>query len=290
MMPVPFPYGNQPAFGSNMHPNYPFNYNPYYPTFCPNPNGLLPVPPPPRPLMAPPIANKPNVNLRELPRPLLSFGRNDFMSFIEQKTKPISELNPFANEFSSSNQIVSIPKETNSSYQLIFDNLIEQSLQSIDAIKKASKTVSVNHVSTQYNQSIEQINRSTQTSDHNAQHKLFHAYTLHIIRLMNKLHENFQYLSIITSENDLRCQLRLTNYLFDELYDYLVTLHEISSEDCSKSVSSSMIDSIADRIDRLISSTPITIVTSKICLLCQKPVNESDDVMHKLCRLLSSPQ
>ena len=141
MMPVPFPYGNQPVFGPNMHPNYPFNYNPYYSTFCPNPNGLLPAPPPPppRPLMAPPIANKPNVNLREPPRPLLSFGRNDFMSFIEQKTKPISELNPFANEFSTNNQNIPIPKETNSSYQLIFDNLIEQSLQSIDAIKKASK-------------------------------------------------------------------------------------------------------------------------------------------------------
>jgi len=33
---------------------------------------------------------------------------------------------------------------------------------------------------------------------------------------------------------------------------------------------------------------PITIATTKLCLLCQRPIDDSDDVMHKLCRSLSS--
>jgi hypothetical protein len=69
---------------------------------------------------------------------------NDFLTFIEQKSKPITELNPFANEFSisknnSENSMIPTSYENMSSYRLIFDHLIEQSLQSIEAIKKASK-------------------------------------------------------------------------------------------------------------------------------------------------------
>ncbi|UJR23676.1 hypothetical protein I4U23_026659 [Adineta vaga] len=298
MMPIPFPYGTQQTYRTTMpHPNFPYNYHPYYPSICPNSNGLLPTPPP-RTLLPPSIEQNPNLNLRECRRSLVSKDacvqfpkeKNDFMTFIEQKTRPISELNPFANEFSLNNQIIAIPKRTNSSYKLIFDDLIQQSLQSIDAIKKASKTVSVQHVSTQCNQSIDQINRSTQTSDDNDPHKLLQEYTSHIMRLMNMLHDNFQYLLMITNENDMRYQLKYTNHLFDELYYLILTLNKFSSQDGSNPSSSLMINSIEEGIDRLISSTPITIITSKICLLCQKPVNDSDDVMHKLCRLLSSPQ
>ena len=67
----------------------------------------------------------------------------DFLTFIEQKTQTTSELNPYANEFSlgknSSNPFVLAKHEKISSYKLIFDDLIEKSLQSIDAIQKASK-------------------------------------------------------------------------------------------------------------------------------------------------------
>jgi hypothetical protein len=41
--------------------------------------------------------------------------------------------------------------------------------------------VSVNHVSTQYNQSIDQMNRSTQTKDDNDQHNLLEEYSKHTV-------------------------------------------------------------------------------------------------------------
>ncbi len=82
---------------------------------------------------------------------------DDFLTFIEQKTKKtIPELNPFANEFSFINNKTltnELPITTNgidhhhhlnnenqsSSYRLLFDNLIEKSLESIEAIKQSKK-------------------------------------------------------------------------------------------------------------------------------------------------------
>jgi hypothetical protein len=63
------------------------------------------------------------------------------------------ELNPFANEFSFANNKTltqdspiitngidhNSNNENNSSYRLLFDNLIEKSLESIEAIKKSTK-------------------------------------------------------------------------------------------------------------------------------------------------------
>lgn len=81
--------------------------------------------------------------------------QDDFLTFIEQKTKTIGmpELNPLANEFSFENSQTLIndsPVTTNgihhqqeqdnqSSYRVLFDNLIEKSLESIEAIKKSQK-------------------------------------------------------------------------------------------------------------------------------------------------------
>ena len=83
-------------------------------------------------------------------------SQDDFLTFIEQKTKKTTtmpELNPFANEFSFvHNKTVTkdslIPTNTidynatnknQSSYRLLFDNLIEKSLESIEAIKTSRK-------------------------------------------------------------------------------------------------------------------------------------------------------
>ena len=82
--------------------------------------------------------------------------QDDFLTFIEQKTKTsivMPELNPLANEFSFENSQTltkDSPITTNgldhpseqdnqSSYRLLFDNLIEKSLESIEAIKKSQK-------------------------------------------------------------------------------------------------------------------------------------------------------
>jgi hypothetical protein len=158
-----FPYGNtntagQHLYRTSVYPNFGFNYNQYFASFGPNSNGLLPMPT--RTLLPPLMEQHTNLNIREFkPRPAKTHSSsvtfpighkekndidsNDFLTFIEQKAKPISELNPFANEFSliknNNNQIVPPTNETSSSYKLIFDDLIEQSLQSIEAIKKASK-------------------------------------------------------------------------------------------------------------------------------------------------------
>lgn len=150
-MSMHFPYGNtnttgQRSYGTAVCPSFGINYNPYFsPVFFSNPNGLLPT------------SNRPLTNreCKELvPQPLLTssfpiYGSRqtnnstDFLTFIEQKTQGTSELNPYANEFSlgknSSNPFVSSKHEKISSYKLIFDDLIEKSLQSIDAIQKASK-------------------------------------------------------------------------------------------------------------------------------------------------------
>ncbi len=161
-MPMHFPYGNtntagQHLYGTAVCSNFGLNCNQYYASFYSNPNGLLPIPS---------IERDNRLNIREY-RPIVpknfltnssstaflmsheeknNINPNDFLTFIEQKTKPtISELNPFANEFSlvKNNQIVTntINEEKYSSYKLIFDDLIEQSLQSIEAIKKASKYI-----------------------------------------------------------------------------------------------------------------------------------------------------
>ena len=66
------------------------------------------------------------------------------LTFIEQKTRPMSDLNPFANEFSlpKNNQLVLNEwKTTFVEKKLMFDELIQKSLQSIDAIKNASKYI-----------------------------------------------------------------------------------------------------------------------------------------------------
>ncbi len=160
MMSMHFPYGNtntagQHLYGTAVCPTFGVNYNQYFTSFYSNSNGLLPIPSTERnkylnigeirPLMSKNLMNySPSFLMsHEMKNDLHS---NDFLTFIEQKTKPISsELNPFANEFSfvkknthSNNQIITT---NNSAYRLIFDDLIEQSLQSIEAIKKASKYI-----------------------------------------------------------------------------------------------------------------------------------------------------
>jgi hypothetical protein len=161
MMPMHFPYGNnnnagQPLYATavypSMHPNFALNFNSYFAPFYSNSNGLLPTPT----QISIPSGNK-NLNTRECkslilknsmtnsasPQDKKETGSEDFLTFIEQKTKRQSELNPFANEFSfvktPSQQTINNNNENMSSYKLIFDDLIEKSLQSIEAIKKSSK-------------------------------------------------------------------------------------------------------------------------------------------------------
>ena len=63
----------------------------------------------------------------------------------EQKMKPMYELNPFATEFSFANidkcdqERTLNAKETISSCRSIINDLIDKSLQSMDAIERASK-------------------------------------------------------------------------------------------------------------------------------------------------------
>lgn len=82
---------------------------------------------------------------------------DDFLTFIEQKTKTptiMPELNPLASEFSFENSQTTAQdstittngtdhhqqdQEKESSYRVLFDNLIEKSLESIEAIKKSRK-------------------------------------------------------------------------------------------------------------------------------------------------------
>lgn len=142
-MSMHFPYGNtnttgQRSYGTAVCPTFGINYNPYFsPAFFANSNGLLPTPNRPGELVPKPLLS----TLPYGPRPVNTC--TDFLTFIEQKTRATSELNPYANEFSlgrnSSNPFVSNRSEKIASYKLIFDDLIEKSLQSIDAIEKASK-------------------------------------------------------------------------------------------------------------------------------------------------------
>ena len=69
---------------------------------------------------------------------------DDFLSFLENKAKPMSELNPFATEFSLPKTppeptVDTTPTKDSLSYRLIFNDLVEKSLQSIDVITKAAK-------------------------------------------------------------------------------------------------------------------------------------------------------
>ena len=155
MMSMHFPYGNtntagQRSYATAVCPSFGINYNPYFsPAFYSNGNGLLPTPF---------IPTNRSLNSREckefLPTNLLpnsfpmpygptsSKNSKDFLTFLEQKSQPIPGLNPFANEFSLGttppNGFPSSQQEKPSSYKLIFDDLIEKSLKSIDAIEKAS--------------------------------------------------------------------------------------------------------------------------------------------------------
>ncbi|CAF3425053.1 unnamed protein product [Rotaria sp. Silwood1] len=338
MMPMHFSYPNTNTtghyfYGTTVYPNFGINYNPYFSSFCSNSNGLLPTPS--QALVPRSLEQNKNLNIRENKRvvpksnsSLLSHEKakdidsNGFLTFIEQKTKPLSDLNPFANEFSfvkNNNQIVTTSIENNSSYKLIFDDLIEQSLQSIEAIKKASKKVSVNHISVQYDQSINQIDHSTQTNDDNNQHYLLEDYSSCAVKLMNKLFENFKYLLLLSNDNNLYNELKSTSNVLDELHYLILVTNQIITSNKSSvnrdnlfsnmikglSIQSSPIMLEEDRrTHRLISSSiscssipsvssrqidSIMIVRPKMCLLCRKPVDDSDDVMHDLCRLLSSP-
>lgn len=163
-------------YGAAVFPTFPVNYNQYFPPIYSNSNGLVPLLPSnsngvlPIPksnfngfLSRPnshcngllpistmeknkisPLMSKNFVTNLPLPSSLMSNeekdrkNSNDFLTFIEEKTKPVSELNPFANEFSLV-QNTKITNEDISSHRLILDNLIEKSIQSIEAIKNASK-------------------------------------------------------------------------------------------------------------------------------------------------------
>jgi len=148
MMSMNFPHANKNSAGQQLYatavcPNIRVNYTQYYAPFYPTGNGLLPTP------KLQPLMNNPPVPLVPPPPPPMIKAReqeDDFLSFIKQKSRPISDLNPFANEFSlmttaqpSNRQIIPANNSINPAYKLVFDDLIEQSLQSIDAIKKASQ-------------------------------------------------------------------------------------------------------------------------------------------------------
>ncbi|CAF2132156.1 unnamed protein product [Rotaria magnacalcarata] len=344
MMPIHFPYANPNSTGycfyngGPVYPGFAVNYNPYLPSFCSNSNRLLPTQSQSQSqaIMLPtrksnktnnnnqkskPItANnaKINLNLISSHEDKKDTDSHSTVTFSKQITKPISNLNPFANEFSfvkNNNQILSVCTEKDLSYKTIVDNLIEQSLQSIEAIKKASKKISVSDVSIQHCQSIEQTNHSTQTNDTN----LLEEYSSCTVELMNKLFENFKYLLSSLNENDLYNQLKLMSHTFDELHYSILFINQMLTLNKSSmnrdNLFSNMIKELSfesspiifgkeKRIDRLISSSisyssipsvcsrqTDSIVTTrpKLCLLCRRPVDISDGAMHELCRLLSSP-
>lgn len=151
-MPMHFPCGNnnpagQHIYGATVCPTFGVNYNQYFASFYSNSNGLLPTPIIERNNIPKPLMPKTFVTNSQ-PKPCLmpyeekkNINSDDFLTFIEQKAKPLSELNPFANEFSLVKTTKKTTEENTSSCRLIFDNLIEQSLQSIEAIKKASKYI-----------------------------------------------------------------------------------------------------------------------------------------------------
>lgn len=157
MMSMHFPYGNTNtagqqarSYGTAVCPGFGINYNPYFsPPFYSNSNGLQPTPLMPPNRQCKELISKPLVPNSYPPPFPMSYGpmpmnnSKDFLTFLEQKPQPISGLNPFANEFSLGKNLPNgfLPgkQEKSSSYQLIFDDLIEKSLKSIHAIEKASK-------------------------------------------------------------------------------------------------------------------------------------------------------
>ena len=159
MMSMHFPHGNtntagQQLYGPAVRPNFELNYNQCFVPFYSNGNGLLPTPLMTRnrplnhreykPLMPKGLLNNPFPTIAPVSyKERHDIDRNHLLTFIQQKSQPLSELNPFANEFSviknANHQSVGVHNEKTSSYRLIFDDLIEHSLQSIEAIKKASR-------------------------------------------------------------------------------------------------------------------------------------------------------
>ncbi len=137
-----------------------------------------------------------------------------------------------------------------------------------------NRTVSINHVSTQCHQSIDQINRSTQTD--NDQYNQLEEYSSRTVcfqfwsyRNSNllfvffffqvKLMENLKYLFENNSHNSLR-------YIYDELHDLILVIHQL----IISIQSSPIICNIDNRTCRMISSTPsrqidpITMKRSKV--------------------------
>ncbi|CAF1099857.1 unnamed protein product [Adineta steineri] len=278
---------------------------------------------------------------------------DDFLTFIEQKTKTTTaaattkmpELNPFANEFSfASNKTLTndssittngidnhTSNENHSSYRLLFDNLIEKSLESIEVFKQSTKKVSVNDISTQCNPTNDCIHRSTQTIEHINNSDLIKDYSLRTIKLMDKLIENFRTIY----QNELHNEYKTMAQTCDELRHLILFIHRITlslSDDDQQQkiasidltnpfsnivqdlandttninkyqISSQITHSAGRGTRRLMSLTsnspvssfscrqidPIAIVKSNLCLICQKPLDDTDDdVMHSLCRSLSS--
>ncbi|UJR25214.1 hypothetical protein I4U23_006566 [Adineta vaga] len=274
--------------------------------------------------------------------------QDDFLTFIEQKTKTTAmpELNPFASEFSfvnsktlsnelpiTTNGIDHLPvsNENQSSYRLLFDNLIEKSLESIEAIKKSAKKTSVNDISVQCNQINDCVNRSTQTVDQTNHVDLITDYSLRTIKLMDELLANFRNLYSYEYQNECKTMAQTC----DELRHLILFIHRLTSSlsdhkeekyslgtDATNPFSILIQDLTNDTTNipkypilshnvgrgtrRLITSTthpsipsfscrqidPVTINRTKLCLLCQKPlddgVDNNDDIMHKLCRSLIS--
>ncbi|CAF0731817.1 unnamed protein product [Rotaria sp. Silwood1] len=272
-------------------------------------------------------------------------SQDDFLTFIEQKTKTktkMPELNPFANEFCFGNNknlttdslIITngIDHNTNnenqSSYRLLFDNLIEKSLESIEAIKKSRKKTSVNDISIQCSSINDSINRSTQTMDHTNNFDIIEEYSFRTIKLMDRLLANFRNVY----QNEVHDECKIMAHTCDELRHLILFIHHTistSHNDQQKTSSmdldnpfSSMIQDLAHdmknsnryqtlsqlahstgrgtrRLMTSSSNSPVpsfscrqidqtTIAQSKLCLLCHRPIGDSDDFMHTLCRSLAS--
>ncbi|CAF3658485.1 unnamed protein product [Rotaria sordida] len=275
-------------------------------------------------------------------------SQDDFLTFIEQKTKTktkMPELNPFANEFcfvdnktiTKDSSIITngidhhnTNNENQSSYRLLFDNLIEKSLESIEAIKKSRKKTPVNDVSVQCNSINDSINRSTQTIDHTNNFDLIEEYSLRTIKLMDKLLENFRNVY----QNEVHNECKTMAHTCDELRHLILFIHHtLSSHNDQRKTSSIDLDNpFSNMIQDLendmknsnkyqISSSQIahsagrgttrrlmttsssnspmpsfscrqidqtTIAKTKSCLLCHRPLDDNDDVMHTLCRSLVS--
>lgn len=166
MMSNHFPYANMNTtghyfYGGTVYPSVGVNYNPYFSSYCSNANGLLPIP-------SSTVkgstnkkkknSNTNNYNKKIIPndsnkqssstpsnnekKPTDLNNDNNNSTTIEEKPKALSILNPSADEFSlpkDNNTIEDKNNEENLSYKCLFNKLIEQSLQSIEAISKVSK-------------------------------------------------------------------------------------------------------------------------------------------------------